>query len=60
MPTILFLDQPSQVYFPAVIDFSTEKFDAEKLKEKEKGEKGRKIEQIKNLYRIKNKFGMMI
>lgn len=41
VPTILFLDQPSQVYFPAVIDSSTEKFDAEKLKEKEKGEKGK-------------------
>lgn len=41
VPTILFLDQPSQVYFPAVIDLSTEKFDAEKLKEKEKGEKGK-------------------
>lgn len=41
VPTILFLDQPSQVYFPAVIDLSTEKFDAKKLKEKEKGEKGK-------------------
>ena len=41
VPTILFLDQPSQVYFPAMIDSSTEKFDAEKLKEKEKGEKGK-------------------
>ena len=41
VPTILFLDQPSQVYFPAVIDLSTEKFDAEKLKEKEKGKKGK-------------------
>ncbi len=41
VPTILFLDQPSQVYFPAMIDLSTEKFDAEELKEKEKGEKGK-------------------
>lgn len=42
VPSILFLDQPSQVYFPAMIDTSTEKFDAEELKEKEKGEKGKK------------------
>ncbi len=41
VPTILFLDQPSQVYFPAMIDLNTEKFDAEQLKEKEKGEKGK-------------------
>lgn len=41
VPTILFLDQPSQVYFPAMIDLSTEKFDAEELKEKEKGKKGK-------------------
>ena len=41
VPTILFLDQPSQVYFPAMIDMSTVGFDAEKLKEKEKGEKGK-------------------
>lgn len=41
VPTILFLDQPSQVYFPAMIDMSTDGFDAEKLKEKEKGDKGK-------------------
>lgn len=41
VPTILFLDQPSQVYFPAMIDMSTVGFDAEKLKETEKGEKGK-------------------
>lgn len=32
IPTILFLDQPSQVYFPTEID-KDEKFDAKKLKE---------------------------
>lgn len=41
VPTILFLDQPSQVYFPAIIDVSTERFDAEELKQKEKGEQGK-------------------
>lgn len=41
VPSILFLDQPSQVYFPAMIDMSTDGFDAEKLKEKEKGDKGK-------------------
>ncbi len=32
VPTVLFLDQPSQVYFPSVIDISEETFDASKLK----------------------------
>ena len=41
VPTILFLDQPSQVYFPAMIDVNTNGFDAEELKEREKGEKGK-------------------
>lgn len=35
VPPILFLDQPSQVYFPTSIKDNEEKFDAEKLKEKE-------------------------
>lgn len=35
IPPILFLDQPSQVYFPASIDNNKEKFDAKELKEKE-------------------------
>lgn len=34
IPPILFLDQPSQVYFPATID-NTDTFDAKGLKEKE-------------------------
>ena len=41
VPSILFLDQPSQVYFPTMIDLSTDGFDAVKLKEKEKGDKGK-------------------
>lgn len=32
VPTVLFLDQPSQVYFPSVIDINEEEFDASKLK----------------------------
>lgn len=35
VPTILFLDQPSQVYFPSIIDIDEEKFDAKALKEVE-------------------------
>lgn len=33
IPTILFLDQPTQVYFPSVVDISEEKFDPKTLKE---------------------------
>lgn len=56
IPTILFLDQPSQVYFPAIIDRSTEKFDAEELKLKEKGEMGKDevdvdMQAVTNLFR---------
>jgi hypothetical protein len=35
IPPILFLDQPSQVYFPTAIKDVAENFDAKKLKEKE-------------------------
>lgn len=35
VPTVLFLDQPSQVYFPAMIDKNKESFDHKKLKELE-------------------------
>jgi hypothetical protein len=35
VPSILFLDQPSQVYFPATIDIYKEGFNAEKLKQLE-------------------------
>ena len=32
VPTVLFLDQPSQVYFPSVVDINEETFDASMLK----------------------------
>ena len=35
VPSILFLDQPSQVYFPTVIDINTSGFNAEDLKKAE-------------------------
>lgn len=35
IPTILFIDQPSQVYFPTEIKDNDSEFDAKKLKEKE-------------------------
>mgnify|MGYP001599754813 CR=1 FL=1 len=35
VPPILFLDQPSQVYFPVTIDTNKDKFDAKDLKSKE-------------------------
>lgn len=70
VPTILFMDQPSQVYFPAMIDVSTEKFDASLLKEREKGEKGKEevdddMRAVTNLFlqiinvlnSIKNQYG---
>lgn len=56
IPTILFIDQPSQVYFPSEID-KDEKFDAHKLKESslKKGEDLERIvsedlESVTNLY----------
>jgi hypothetical protein len=38
IPSILFMDQPSQVYFPTVIDNDTTKFDPKTLKKIEKKE----------------------
>jgi len=38
IPSILFLDQPSQVYFPTIIDTDTTKFDPQTLKKIEKKE----------------------
>lgn len=35
IPTILFLDQPSQVYFPIIVDHDKEGFNPKKLKEME-------------------------
>lgn len=39
IPSILFLDQPSQVYFPTIIDTDTTKFDPNSLKKFENKEK---------------------
>ncbi len=55
VPPILFLDQPSQVYFPASIDIETE-FNAEKLKEKE-GDKKRADE---DLVAVTNMFNQLV
>ncbi|MDR2920787.1 MAG: DUF3732 domain-containing protein [Tannerella sp.] len=35
IPTVLFLDQPSQVYFPTIVDIDKEGFNPKKLKELE-------------------------
>ena len=59
VPTILFLDQPSQVYFPAIIDVSTERFDAEELKQKEKGEQ-RKQEADDDMRAVTNLFYQIV
>lgn len=49
VPTILFLDQPSQVYFPATIDTASE-FNAKDLKEKEGKEADDDLQAITNLF----------
>lgn len=55
VPPILFLDQPSQVYFPANIDIDTE-FSAEKLKEKE----GNKMKADEDLIAVTNMFNQLV
>lgn len=56
IPPILFLDQPSQVYFPASIDNNKEKFDAKELKEKEG-----KIEKLdEDLSSVSNLFKQLV
>jgi len=62
IPTILFFDQPSQVYFPSEIDTSSS-FDPEKLKQQtlKKGEKletkvNEDLESVTNLYNQLVKF----
>ena len=49
VPTILFLDQPSQVYFPATIDTASE-FNAKDLKEKEGKEADDDLQAVTNLF----------
>lgn len=56
VPTILFLDQPTQVYFPSVIDISEEKFDPKSLKTMEG-----KVEMVDtDLQAVTNLFQQMI
>lgn len=50
VPSILFLDQPSQVYFPATIDINEEKFDAEKLKQLENKSADEDLKAVTNLF----------
>lgn len=49
VPTILFLDQPSQVYFPATIDTASE-FNAKDLKDKEGKEADDDLQAVTNLF----------
>lgn len=66
VPTILFLDQPSQVYFPATIDTAPE-FNAKDLKQKEGKEADDDLRAVTNLfiqivntlYSMQNKYGFM-
>jgi len=55
-PQILFLDQPSQVYFPPSIRDTDERFDAEKLKEKE----GKQEKTDEDLIAVENLFNQMV
>ena len=52
VPSVLFLDQPSQVYFPTTIDINTEKFDASELKtfENKSAEADDDLKAVTNLY----------
>lgn len=66
VPTILFLDQPSQVYFPATIDTASE-FNAKDLKQKEGKEADDDLRVVTNLfiqiantlYSMQQKYGFM-
>jgi len=53
IPSILFLDQPSQVYFPSVLD-TGEKFDAQKIAEAEGSTRKRPVDEdikaVENFY----------
>ncbi|MCF6151668.1 MAG: DUF3732 domain-containing protein [Candidatus Kuenenia stuttgartiensis] len=56
IPPILFLDQPSQVYFPTSIKDTDEKFDAKKLKAKE----GEQEKTDEDLIAVVNLFNQMV
>lgn len=49
VPTILFIDQPSQVYFPSVLDTNEKEFNAKELKRSEK-EADDDMRAVTNLY----------
>lgn len=56
VPQILFLDQPTQVYFPTTIKDNEEEFDAQKIEDK-KGDKDSNLdEDIKAVTNIFNQF----
>lgn len=57
VPTVLFLDQPSQVYFPAIIDRSEDSFDHKRLKELE-GKK--ELEADADLQSVTNLFQQIV
>lgn len=52
VPSVLFLDQPSQVYFPTIIDYNTKGFDASELKklENKSAEADDDLKAVTNLY----------
>ena len=50
VPSILFLDQPSQVYFPATVDVSEDGFDANKLKQFEGKTADEDLNAVTNLF----------
>ena len=50
VPSILFLDQPSQVYFPATVDVSEDGFDAKSLKKLENKSADEDLKAVTNLF----------
>ena len=65
IPTVLFLDQPSQVYFPTAINDDEESFNAKELKKKEgkinsleEGEQNKRIDE--DLNSVTNLFNQLV
>lgn len=50
VPSILFLDQPSQVYFPATVDVNEKEFDAKELKKLENKSADEDLKAVTNLF----------
>lgn len=67
VPSILFLDQPSQVYFPATVDVNEDGFDAKGLKKLENKSADEDLKAVTNLFiqiinvinTIKEEYGFM-